>query len=53
MLVRLDELLGRRLADLNARIAELAGLRDQIEKYRGRAAARRGALREDVREAAR
>jgi len=50
MLGRLDELLGRRLADLDARIAELAGLRDQIEKYRGRVAARRGALREDVRE---
>ena len=47
MLARLEELLARRLADLDARIAELAGLRDQIEKYRGRVAQRRGALRED------
>lgn len=47
MLGRLDELLARRLADLDARIAELAGLRDQIEKYRARVAQRRGALREE------
>ena len=47
MLGRLDQLLARRLADLDARIAELAGLRDQIEKYRARVAQRRGALREE------
>jgi DNA-binding transcriptional MerR regulator len=44
MLVRLDELLARRLADLDARIRELAGLRDDIEKYRAHIASRRGAL---------
>jgi DNA-binding transcriptional MerR regulator len=36
MLERLDVLLGRRLADLDARIAELRDLRDEIETYRGR-----------------
>jgi MerR family copper efflux transcriptional regulator len=36
MLGRLDVLLGRRLADLDARIAELLGLRDEIESYRER-----------------
>lgn len=45
MLERLDELLARRLAELDARIAELTRLRDQIEKYRARAASRAGALR--------
>ena len=45
MLERLDELLARRLSDLDARIAELTGLRDQIEKYRAHAASRVGALR--------
>lgn len=45
MLERLDELLARRLAELDQRIAELRGLRDQIEKYRARAASRAGALR--------
>jgi DNA-binding transcriptional MerR regulator len=45
MLARLDELLARRLAELDARIAELAGLREQIEKYRARVASRAGALR--------
>jgi DNA-binding transcriptional MerR regulator len=45
MLERLDQLLARRLAELDARIAELTGLRDQIEKYRARAASRAGALR--------
>jgi len=34
MLARLDELLARRLADLDARIGELDSLRDQIRKYR-------------------
>jgi hypothetical protein len=45
MLDRLDQLLARRLADLDARIAELGSLRDEIEKYRARAASRAGALR--------
>jgi DNA-binding transcriptional MerR regulator len=44
MLERLDQVLAKRLADLDARIAELTGLRDQIEKYRARAASRAGAL---------
>ena len=47
MLARLDELLARRLGELDARIAELAGLRDQIEKYRARVAQRRGRLRDE------
>ena len=34
MLARLDELLARRLAGLDARIGELDSLRDQIRKYR-------------------
>jgi DNA-binding transcriptional MerR regulator len=45
MLERLDQLLAQRLAELDGRIAELSGLRDQIEKYRARAARRAGALR--------
>jgi DNA-binding transcriptional MerR regulator len=45
MLERLDQLLARRLAELDGRIAELTRLRDQIEKYRARAASRAGALR--------
>jgi DNA-binding transcriptional MerR regulator len=45
MLDRLDELLARRLTELDARIGELAGLRDEIEKYRARVASRAGALR--------
>lgn len=45
MLERLDQLLARRLADLDGRIAELGRLRDQIAKYRARAASRAGALR--------
>jgi DNA-binding transcriptional MerR regulator len=45
MLERLDDLLGRRLGELDQRIGELTGLRDQIEKYRARAASRAGALR--------
>ena len=43
MLARLDELLGRRLADLDARIAELEGLRDEIGRYRERVRGRVGA----------
>jgi DNA-binding transcriptional MerR regulator len=45
MLERLDQVLGKRLTELDARIGELSGLRDQIEKYRARAASRAGALR--------
>jgi DNA-binding transcriptional MerR regulator len=36
MLARLDLLLGRHLGDLDARIAELEGLRDEIGRYRER-----------------
>src|SRR4030095_11079103 len=43
MLARLDQLLGRRLADLDARIAELEGLRDEIGRYRERVRGRGGA----------
>ncbi len=45
MLGRLDELLARHLADLDARIVELSGLRDQIQKYRDHVAERADALR--------
>jgi len=34
MLARLDELLARHRADVEARIAELEGLRDEIDAYR-------------------
>jgi DNA-binding transcriptional MerR regulator len=44
MLVRLDELLGRHLRELDGRIAVLSGLRDEIVRYRARVAARLGAL---------
>ncbi len=44
MLGRLDELLARRLDELDARIAELGSLRDQIRKYRDHVAARADAL---------
>jgi len=44
MLQRLDELLARHLADLDARIGELMGLRDQISKYRDHVASRIDAL---------
>lgn len=44
MLLRLDELLGQRLRDVEARLLELARLRDEIDKYRGRIASRIGAL---------
>ena len=40
MLERLDELLGRQLEGVDARIAELMGLRDEIQKYRDHVAAR-------------
>ena len=45
MLDRLEDVLAQRLSELDARIGELAGLRDQIEKYRARVASRAGALR--------
>lgn len=45
MLAELDEMLARRLATVDARLAELAGLRDEIEKYRARIAGRLGVLR--------
>ena len=44
MLIRLDELLGQRLRDVESRLSELARLRDEIDKYRGRIASRIGAL---------
>jgi DNA-binding transcriptional MerR regulator len=40
MLGRLDELLGRRLRELDGRIAELASLREEIGKYRAHIATR-------------
>ena len=40
MLERLDELVGRHLGDLDARIAELGSLRDEIQKYRDHVANR-------------
>ncbi len=40
MLERLDELLGRHLADLDGRIADLMSLRDEIQKYRDHTASR-------------
>ena len=45
MLERLDQLLSRHLSDLDGRIAELSGLRDEIGKYRDHIAARAEALR--------
>lgn len=44
MLERLDDVLARHLRDLEARIAELSGLRDEIGKYRDHIAARIDAL---------
>jgi DNA-binding transcriptional MerR regulator len=44
MLARLDELLARRLSDLDARIRELDSLRDQIRKYRDHVAERADAI---------
>ncbi len=40
MLGRLDELLGRHLSDIDARIEQLMGLRDEISKYRDHVASR-------------
>jgi DNA-binding transcriptional MerR regulator len=50
MLGRLDELLAGHLRELDARIAELGGLRDEIVKYRDRIAARADALAERAEE---
>lgn len=44
MLGRLDELLARRLDELDARIRELDSLRDQIRKYRDHVTERADAL---------
>jgi DNA-binding transcriptional MerR regulator len=44
MLARLEELLARHLAELDARIGELSSLRDQIQKYRDHVAERADAL---------
>jgi DNA-binding transcriptional MerR regulator len=41
MLGRLDELLGRHLAVVDARLGELMSLRDEIQKYRDHVEARR------------
>lgn len=46
LLERLDELLLRHRAELDRRLAELAGLREEIEKYRSRVASRIQALGE-------
>jgi DNA-binding transcriptional MerR regulator len=46
MLGRLDDLLGRRLADLELRIGELSSLRDEIRRYRSRVSQRIGGLAE-------
>jgi DNA-binding transcriptional MerR regulator len=40
MLVRLEELLGKQLAELDGRISELEALREEILKYRAHVAAR-------------
>ncbi len=40
MLGRLDELLGRHLAEIDGRIEALMGLRDEISKYRDHVASR-------------
>jgi DNA-binding transcriptional MerR regulator len=44
MLERLDVLLGRRLAELDERIADLASLRDEIGRYRERVRGRSAGL---------
>lgn len=46
MLERLDQLLARHLRELDGRIAELSGLRDEIGKYRDHIAARIDGLAE-------
>ena len=44
MLGRLDELLGRHLSEIDGRMAELMGLRDEISKYRDHVASRAGRM---------
>jgi DNA-binding transcriptional MerR regulator len=44
MLRRLDQLLGRHLEDVDARVAQLVALRDEIAKYRDHVASRIDAL---------
>lgn len=51
MLERLDQLLGRRVSEVDARIGELSRLRDEIAKYRARVASRIGALSQGRRRA--
>jgi DNA-binding transcriptional MerR regulator len=46
LLERLDELLGRRLLEVDTRLGELTRLRDEIAKYRARVTSRIGALSE-------
>jgi DNA-binding transcriptional MerR regulator len=48
MLGRLDELLGRRLADLELRIGELSSLRDEIRRYQDHVRQRTVGLTEGV-----
>jgi DNA-binding transcriptional MerR regulator len=48
MLVRLDDLLGRHLSDLDARIRELGQLRDDIGKYRDHVRSRIDAMSGDA-----
>jgi DNA-binding transcriptional MerR regulator len=48
MLGRLDDLLSRRLADLELRIGELSGLRDEIRRYQGHVRQRIEGLAEEV-----
>jgi len=48
LLGRLDDLLGRRLADLELRIGELAGLRDEIRRYQSHVRQRIEGLAEGV-----
>jgi len=51
MLGRLDELLGRRLADVELRMGELASLRDEIGRYQSRVRQRIVGLAEGARRA--
>jgi DNA-binding transcriptional MerR regulator len=48
MLERLDVLLGRRLAELDERIADLTSLRDEIGRYRDRVRGRSAGLGGDA-----
>jgi len=48
MLGRLDDVLSRRLADLELRIGELSSLRDEIRRYRSRVRQRIGGLEQTL-----